>query len=266
MCIDLGSVKIDWTNFKVVTSYSKNSLDFPFNDPNIKLTEIDADEYFEWAKRDWDKYGDKMEVKTRVEVISNVKRAIDCKCETVLRIFGYLKDISAKNYPNIEKYIKLGSSPIISLISQLVNLNTIIVEEIRSLRNKTEHDYSRPSIDDVKRAISVGELFLLAINSRLNEIRYYSDITSSKYGDMFCIQIYKKDCKENYLAETYISINDNELSTNDLYYFELLRILITGSFYELPTLINPKINRKHIVFKEYFEDEAYFDEETNCLL
>lgn len=103
--------------------------------------------------------------------------AIDCKCKNILNKFGYVKELNEKNYPDIKEYFKGESAPIITLISNLTDLNLIIVDEVRELRNILEHEFKIPKIEEVKRAVSVAELFILAINYKIINTLYYIEIS-----------------------------------------------------------------------------------------
>lgn len=253
MMLDLGSKKIDWTNFNVLTLDSKQSVFFTNDEFGIGKTEISAEEYFIWARQVIDK---RENITTReiVEVISNIKRFIDCKCETFLRRYGFVKNIEIKNYPYLSKLIKRESISAISLTSYLLNLNLIIIDEIRKLRNKIEHDYTRPAVNDAERAVAVGELFLLAFNHKLSNMRYYCEISSKKNDDEFNIILYRSG-DDPFNSDSCIEVNGIELTANNLEYAIFLKMLINGCFSEMPSIFNISIPPKHIKFKEYFDED-----------
>ena len=252
--LDLGMKKIDWTNFNVLTLESKQSVFFECENFGIGKTEITAEEYFVWAKQVIDK-GENITTREIVEIISNIKRFIDCKCETFIKKYGFINNIDTKNYPYLNKLIKKESISVISLTSYLLNLNLIIIDEIRKLRNKIEHDYTRPTFNDAERAVAVGELFLLAFNNKLSNIRYYCDISSNKYDDEFNIVLYR-DGEDQFNSNSCIEINGVKLNSSNMEYAMILKILINGSFEDIPTIFKSDIPSKYINFKEYFDEDT----------
>lgn len=254
MDINLEKPKIDWTNFQVLNEYNKSSYLFSLDESLVKKDTLNSTDYFNWAKEDLHNNNNKIPVKTRVEIISNIKRAIDCKCEYILKELGFLQEINKKNYLDAFKNIEGDTSPSMSLISYLTDLNIVVVEEIRKLRNKTEHDYCIPSIEDVRRSVCVGELFLLAIKSKLENIRFFSTISCEKNEEKLQIGLYKDN------KSSCIKINNIKLYPQDKYYCELLRILITGNFNELPKLYGCATPVKYIRFKEYYDSDDMLSE------
>ncbi|MEG2458116.1 MAG: hypothetical protein RSB41_04430 [Bacilli bacterium] len=253
--INLNNIKIDWTNFYVLTLESKQEVFFNNRDFGIGHTELTAEDYFSWAKEGIDQ-NKEISVKEIIEIISNVKRAIDCKCESFLKTYGFIEDINSVNYPWFKELIKGEPISFLSLISYLMDLNLIIIEEIRKLRNKTEHDYSIPTIEDAKRAVAVGELFLLAFNQKVNNIRYYCQISSEKYDDEFYICLYRDGDEDPFNSDSLIEINDTIFNSSKKEYAMLLKLLVNGDFNNLPFLFNKEIPSKSIRYKEYFDEDA----------
>lgn len=251
--LDLGMKKIDWTNFNVLTLDSKQSVFFNCEDFGIGKTEIAAEEYFTWAKQVIDK-GENITTREIVEIISNIKRFIDCKCQNFIRKYGFINNIDDKNYPYFNKLIKKESISVISLTSYLLNLNLIIIDEVRKLRNKIEHDYTRPTFNDAERAVAVGELFLLAFNNKLSNIRYYCEISSKKYVDKFNIVLYRKG-EDPFNSNSCIEINGIEVNSSEMEYSIILKVLINGCFSEIPAIFNNSTPSEYIKFKEYFDED-----------
>lgn len=252
----LLDTKIDWTNFRVLNEYAKHTsylIDLRFSE---KKTNIVAEDYFLWAKDDLIRSGNEIDTKTRISIVSNIKRFIDCKCETVLKNLGYEKEISLKNYPNLKEYFLGNSSPVIMLLSNIVDLNMIVVEEIRKLRNSIEHDYTIPSIEDVKRAVSVAELFLLALDSKISSLSLYVIISSPNKDDKIHILLSVEDDDTTGFSKVKISVNDKKYYPEDIKYFELLQMLISHRFLNLPNILGYNIPLKHIKYKEYWDEET----------
>lgn len=278
--LSLENCKVNWTDFFVVKKEFREERENVFPKPKNKLSHnydlyffnrqliedeyIKPDEYYNWAKESWDKYGNEMDLRHRVETISNIKRFIDCKCELFLRELGYNNEINEKNYKFIKNYIFSDQAPQISLCSYLLNLNMIIVSEIRSLRNKVEHNYLKPTINDVIRAISVADLFNLAFKDKINNIIYLCEIRSINKKDIieiFLNKEYGNDTIELSLSEPVININNLQIKSSDQYYCELLHMLISHDFKELPKILGAKTPDEYINFKVVRSESAIDAEE-----
>lgn len=158
--------KINWTKFY-------GSFDEPQNDSQIKF-EIMPEEFLEFAKNN---------IKTHtkqstVDAIGNAKKAIESQIDLLISTLGfdYKKFDDKDSYPVTKKYIKSnyieenydGIVPRIKLLNILGLAPSIIISEIRSLRNKVEHNYIVPSLDSVKKAIEIAELFINSSNRKFS--------------------------------------------------------------------------------------------------
>ncbi|MBI6020013.1 hypothetical protein H8J79_04085 [Clostridium perfringens] len=265
--LELKNYKINWTDFFVlkrkyeverenIFPKPQNKLSYSydflfFNREIMERAYIKPDEYYKWAKDYWNKYGEKMNLRQRIETISHIKRFIDCKCDLFLRELGYNQEINIKNYKFIKKHILSDQAPQISLCSYLLDLNMIIVSEIRSLRNKVEHDYLKPTINDVIRAISVADLFKLAFKDKINNIIYLCEVMSIDKNSSIEIFLHKEDGNdigELSLSNPVITINNLNLRSEDEYYCEVLRMLISYDFKELPQILGVKMPKEYINF------------------
>lgn len=256
----MNNKKIDWTDFRVLHTYSKNQVFF--GDDYKKHNRISSKEFLEWAKIELENCNKDIETRMLFNIITNVKRAIDSKCESILYMFGYKENINAKNYPEIKEYLNGEGAVIINLISNLTGLNVIIVDEVRRLRNTIEHDYISPSLEDAKRAVSVAELFTMAIDSIINNISYSIEISSRKFEDSITIQLFKSI--DNNDEFTFIYVDDEKFNPKQKEYFELLNILITGYYSKCPKLFGYDCDIRHIKYKEYYnEDDIFFEEDRN---
>lgn len=100
-----------------------------------------------------------------INALSNVKRAIDCLIENILKNFG----INIKKIPKValdfckevlnddNNHINPSS---LRLFCALGLAPSILVSEVRNLRNKVEHEFSNPKKEDVLRAYEVAELLI----------------------------------------------------------------------------------------------------------
>lgn len=99
--------------------------------------ELNAYDYLDFAEEELDKETDA----SRINCISNLKRAIDCQLDTFLYVIN-LYNVFCKN--NLKFATKLDFFKECDVFSSrsLVRLNTI--------RNKMEHEYNKPKINDIE--------------------------------------------------------------------------------------------------------------------
>ncbi|SSR05125.1 Uncharacterised protein [Acinetobacter baumannii] len=146
------TVSLDYKNLSV--SYSDN-IDF------VNYFDFKPEDYLYFAKSDL------MEKDKRglINALTNAKRAIDCLIENILKNF----DIKIKKIPKValdfcEEVLGDESKNIKPLSFRLfcaLGLSPIIlVKEVRSLRNKVEHEFNNPQKEDVLRACEVAELLI----------------------------------------------------------------------------------------------------------
>lgn len=119
----------------------------PFVDPKVydgieHKTPIKPAEYLKFAEQDLRRGG----VRGFVNAMGNSKRAIDCQIHVVLEGLG----VSASgNFPQkLERIEQLG------LVAPRILKKTV------QLRNRLEHDFHRPHLDEAENAVDVATLFL----------------------------------------------------------------------------------------------------------
>jgi hypothetical protein len=86
-----------------------------------------------------------------VDTLSNTKRALDCQIELIIFEHGYAKKLKKENW-NFPKKIKfLKGKHIIA---------PRILEKINKTRNLLEHEFRKPSVENVEDAFDVVTLFI----------------------------------------------------------------------------------------------------------
>ncbi len=143
---------LDYTNLSV--GYADN---INFED-NYELT---PEDYLNFTKQ----YLKQRDERGLINALSNAKRAIDCLIENILKNF----DINIKNLPKValdfcddvlKNESKLINPLSLRLFCALGLSPRILVSEVRNLRNKVEHEFNNPKIEDVLRAYEVAELLI----------------------------------------------------------------------------------------------------------
>jgi len=150
--------------------------------------EINPSEYISFAKHDFREGSNR----GLINSLSNAKRAIDCQID---RIFGALGYDPKKKFPeNLNEFsgffIDEESINLPAKLKVIVGFGIApcgLVSEIRTLRNKIEHDFIVPNSIDVKRAFEIAELFVYATEGKLKDCwEFELTCLDSKYGFYLC--------------------------------------------------------------------------------
>ncbi len=158
-------VKIDWTRFFIETDDCQNDSPIEF--------EVMPEDYLDFAKNNIRK----SDLQNCIDGISNAKRAIECQIDLLISTLGfdYKKFDSRNNYPHVKDFIKKyykeqqydGLTDRLKLLNILGLAPTLLISNIRKLRNLIEHEYKKISYEDVKVAVEVADLFINASNRKL---------------------------------------------------------------------------------------------------
>ena len=127
-------------------------------DLNIKSSfdssnELNPEDFLDFAENDLNNEN----INGYVNALSNAKRAIDCRIDQLLIIFG----INQKKmyFPQKLEYLKD-----IGLIAPK------IIEKVNRNRNYLEHNYKCPNEEKASDAVDIASLFIEAINNKLSTV------------------------------------------------------------------------------------------------
>ena len=131
--------------------------------------EILPREFLRFAKADFSENS----TKGFINSLTNSKRAIDCQIDSALDLYGIdFENLSDVSKPLIEA-ASLDSENIsykFKLIGALNFAPSIIISDVRNLRNKLEHQYKKPTKKEVKDALELAELFISAVENKVKFI------------------------------------------------------------------------------------------------
>lgn len=268
------SVKIDWTNFYVKLHDTLGDSDIQF--------QVKPKEYLQFAKNGINRPTNE----SLINSLTNAKRAIDAQVDALICSLGfdYKKFDKTNNYPNTKAFIKKiykkknndGITEKIKLLNILGLAPTLLISETRYLRNKVEHEYIIPEIDEVNKAIEIADLFINSTNRKF-QISFVSFIignicnvnrtSDSKIEDIrfpyihFEFDMYKQKCIliTIVLGGEKILPHDYKYSKNktmlvfpeDKYYLDILKIIFEKNYYMIPRIFGNSIEKKYISFEVY---------------
>lgn len=180
-----------------------------------------------------------------VNATGNLKRAMDCELDTLMSVLG-LDDLYRRKRLGVDK--KLG------FLERSGVFKASSLDRINKLRNRLEHHYETPSIEDVQvyfdlvaAFISIGDSFLYKLRSisevSLSYFDYdYYGVTSSISLNPTKINLVLYNIEKEIVNKFIVEI-DSKSTVDDLYDFSyLLKVnQLLGDFY------HENISRKEFV-------------------
>lgn len=146
------------------------------NQATVKPFELSARDFLSFAVEDL-----KIDsVHGKVNTLSNIKRAIDCRIEELLYCYCLHRKSKHHNWDIPKK---------LEILTEIGILAPRILRRISTLRNRLEHQFEKPCFEKVEDAVDVGQLFLEATE----KLSY--PITSLNKGANFWIN-FKRDKDE----------------------------------------------------------------------
>lgn len=246
----LNKTKLDLTKLIVIPSGGDASV---YSDFAIR-----PKDFLKFAKEDLRAENDR----GIINALSNAKRAIDCQIDIILDDIGIdYSDIQDSVTPFVNCFEDKNDLSYKLKIVQGLNLAPgFVIAKYRTLRNKLEHLYKVPTIEEVKEAVDIAELFVRSITgyykSRLNDFyitdekNYLKDFDYKKGYEIYFtggkFEICEMDNKKR--------ISEIELTPKESAYFGLVRVMnsfdddyeMIESLKILMTLLNHPMPIKHI--------------------
>jgi len=130
----------------IIIQFPIDSLEFD--------TKIKPFQYLEFARQD---LSDGIESRNLINSLSNAKRALHLQVETIAQGYGYKKLKRSPKFP-----AKL------EFLGEIGIATPSIISKLNALRNKVEHDYIVPEVDQIKDYCDIVELFLHATEAPIN--------------------------------------------------------------------------------------------------
>lgn len=116
-------------------------------DPDMKFFEIEAEDFLEFAKKD----SEGQDLRSCVNALGNVKRAIECRIDSILCVYCLHKKSEKEGWDFPKK---------IEIVEQLGIVAPSILKRINKKRNELEHRYVKPTSEEVADGRDVAKLFL----------------------------------------------------------------------------------------------------------
>ena len=196
--------------------------------------EITPKEFLNFSKQDF-KANDQ---RGNINALTNAKRAIDCQTDKILACFGFdIKELPKINneyiiFINPQLY-KTDLPHKLKLLQALDLAPAGIIADVRTIRNKLEHEYKQFSDKEVQNAIQLADLFINATDSKLKMVWAYRisdvDAVNSSQGGLIDVRFSEKDKKLSiggFISGKHFKI---ELTKEDIEFYAFLKL--TYSFH-----------------------------------
>lgn len=121
-----------------------------------------------------------------INSLTNSKRAIDCQTDEALEKCGIKSNDFDHEIKKFVDHFDLDEDiPIKLKIIHSLNLApSITISKTRTLRNKLEHFYKKPTIHEAKEALDVADLFIRSVEGKFKMLTNDFGLTDEKnYGD-----------------------------------------------------------------------------------
>ena len=123
-------------------------------------------------------------IHSKVNTLSNVKRTIDCRIEELLYCYCLYKK-SSHHMWNIPTKLQI--------LNQIGILAPRILRKINALRNRLEHQFEKPSFEEIEDAVDVAQLFIGATENLCFAIM---ELHVGSVVEPDCIIVIKRDKDE----------------------------------------------------------------------
>ena len=191
---------------------------------NEKTFDISPKDFLKFAKEDL-KEGNE---RGFINSITNSKRAIDCQIDQTIETLISKSDNFNSIVNDFLSYFEFESD-IPTKLRMLHALNlapSLMISKSRTLRNKLEHIYQKPNVQDVKEALDIADLFIRSVTGKLGMIWSDFEIVDWKDNELsfhFSERQFKIGYRKNdKLIKTYSIDSDN------FEFFGLLRLMISS--------------------------------------
>lgn len=156
----LNDLKIDLTNARIIASGGLLGSETDF--------ELNPQDFLNFAKLDIKENTQKGYINS----LTNSKRAIDCQVDEAFFKCGIdYVDFNFKDTRLIDFFCDNKDLPIKLKIIHSLNLAPSgLISKTRNLRNKLEHNYRKPEIEEVKEAVEIADLFIRSVNGMFKSL------------------------------------------------------------------------------------------------
>lgn len=191
-----------------------------------KQFDISPKDFLRFAKEDLKENNDRGYINS----LTNSKRAIDCQIDETFEILVNSSDNFNPIVKNFLNYFDFEADiPIKLQIINALNLApSLIISKFRTLRNKLEHFYQKPSIAEVKEALDVADLFIRSVSGKFNSVWYEFKITDDK--NKFEINFEFDPIESNFkikLLKGKEIVKEFYLDANEVEFWILLRLMLS---------------------------------------
>lgn len=229
---------------KANLDYTNLSIGYVDNTNFISFFDLNPNAYLSFAKLDLKQKDDR----GLINALSNAKRAIDCLIENTLKNFNInLKKVPKAALSFCEDVLDEDNKSIspfsLRLFCALGLSPNLLVSEVRSLRNKIEHEFNIPEKQDVMRAYEVAELLINNIKAKeiysckidISDVHKHGDLSWDNFSGLVFSSPFRLSQKEiGYFGLEYRDENGYKYLYNfdqeDKEYYYFLKAMFIAEF------------------------------------
>ncbi|MES2239365.1 MAG: hypothetical protein V4497_03815 [Bacteroidota bacterium] len=188
------------------------------------IFDISAKDFLRFAKEDL-KDGNE---RGFINSITNSKRAIDCQIDETIEMLVSKSDNFNPIVNDFLKHFEFESDiPVKLKIIHALNLApSLLISKSRTLRNKLEHIYKKPKVQEVKEALDVADLFIRSVKGKLGMIWSEFEIVDWKNNELI-FKFSEKKFKIDYKKDDKI-ISSYFIDSNNIEFYGLLRLMLSA--------------------------------------
>jgi hypothetical protein len=134
--------------------------------PNFDLF---ANDYLQFAEIDLEKYLAEKSDAQLINCVSHLKRALDCQLDTFLHCFNLYKVFSSRNL-KFEKKMEF--------LKTIGVFNSRTLTRLNTMRNRLEHDYEIPKVQDIEVYYDLVSAFIAVIERTI----LFAQSSSMEFG------------------------------------------------------------------------------------
>ena len=156
----------------LLNNFSKFSYDYSIGNP-LEFPEYDltAREYLQFAEYELleiNNHSNKLKHNHLINCVSHLKRAVDCQLDTCLYILKLLDLCKEKN---------LGLNSKLDFFKQAGVFNSFSLDRFNKVRNKMEHEYNVPDIEDIEAYFDLVTAFVSVLESMIMSLKIASELS-----------------------------------------------------------------------------------------
>ncbi|MGG3846726.1 hypothetical protein [Aeribacillus composti] len=175
------------SEYKIVKSFLErniNKLNSGSSNGGIKSKpnfDLFPSDYIRFAEEELDNLeANGLNIREKINCVLHLKRALDCQLDIFFHIFSLKKIIDEKN---------LGIPKKLDFLKKVGIINSRVIDRFNSLRNKIEHHYKIPEINDIEVYFDLINALVSLIEMNIYPLLYIDELMKSDISKNISIKL-----------------------------------------------------------------------------